>query len=125
MWPAWIGQRCSLELLEQLGIDAIRRHDVALADRLGKGLGLPEGNSAIVSIEVPERTLERVRAARIVGALRAGRLRLACHLYNTEADIDRALDVLAGQAAVRTAGNRCRRPCRRRRRRGRYRRLRR
>ncbi|MET8427467.1 aminotransferase class V-fold PLP-dependent enzyme [Nocardia sp. NPDC004860] len=96
VWPAWIGQRRSLELIEGVGIDAIHRHDVALADRLRKGLGLPEGNSAIVSIEVPEQTLERVREARIVGALRAGRLRLACHFYNTEADIDRALEVLAG-----------------------------
>ncbi|GAB0103698.1 aminotransferase class V-fold PLP-dependent enzyme [Nocardia sp. JMUB6875] len=94
VWPAWIGQRRSLELIERIGVETIHRHDVALADRLRKGLGLPEGNSAVVSIEVSERTLERVRAARVVGAVRAGRLRLACHLYNTEEDVDRALDVL-------------------------------
>ncbi|MEC3920550.1 aminotransferase class V-fold PLP-dependent enzyme [Nocardia sp. CDC160] len=96
VWPAWIGQRRSLELIEQVGVETIHRHDVALADRLRKGLGLPEGNSAVVSIEVAEAALERVRAAGIVGAMRAGRLRLACHLYNTEDEIDRALDALLG-----------------------------
>lgn len=95
-WPAWIGLRASLELVESIGIENIRRHDVALANRLRKGLGLPEGNSSIVATEVGAEALERLRAARVIGSIRAGRLRLACHLYNTEEDIDRALDVLAG-----------------------------
>ncbi|BEK93601.1 aminotransferase class V-fold PLP-dependent enzyme [Nocardia seriolae] len=96
VWPAWIGQRPAFELIERIGVETIHRHDVALADRLRKGLGLPEGNSAVVSLEVSEDALARVKSARIVGAMRAGRLRLACHLYNTEDDIDRVLDVLAG-----------------------------
>lgn len=96
VWPAWIGQRRALELIEQVGVETIHRHDVALADRLRKGLGLPESNSAVVSIEVSEQAQARARAAGVVGAMRAGRLRLACHLYNTEEDIDRALDALVG-----------------------------
>ncbi|MFE3190938.1 aminotransferase class V-fold PLP-dependent enzyme [Nocardia sp. NPDC059240] len=94
VWPAWIGQRRSLQLIEEVGVETIHRHDLALANRLRKGLGLPEGNSPVVSLEVSEAALDRVRAARIVGAMRAGRLRLACHLYNTEEDVDRALDAL-------------------------------
>ncbi|AYF74261.1 aminotransferase class V-fold PLP-dependent enzyme [Nocardia yunnanensis] len=94
VWPAWHGQRRSLDLLERVGIETIQRHDLALADRLRKGLGLPEGDSPVVSLAVSEAQLERARAAGIVGAMRAGRLRLACHLYNTEDDVDRALDAL-------------------------------
>jgi selenocysteine lyase/cysteine desulfurase len=76
---------------------------VGLADRLRSGLGLPPGDSAIVSLVVPEGTAERLAAADIAASSRAGRLRLSCHLHNTEADVDRALDVLAaaGVAAGR------------------------
>ena len=35
--------------------------------------------------------------AGIVGSIRAGRLRLAFHLYNTAADADRAAEVVAGR----------------------------
>ncbi|WP_460697687.1 hypothetical protein [Nocardia thraciensis] len=65
-----------------------------MADRLRTGLGLPQGNSAIVSIEVTSEKLQQLEAARVVGSVRAGRLRLSCHLYNAAADIDRALTVL-------------------------------
>ncbi|MFI6868316.1 aminotransferase class V-fold PLP-dependent enzyme [Nocardia sp. NPDC050406] len=95
-WPAWLGQRPTLDLIESVGIEAIQRHNVALANRLRTGLGLPEANSAIVAVEATPEVIERVRAAKVVGAMRAGRLRLSCHLYNTEDDIDRALDVLNG-----------------------------
>lgn len=96
VWPAWLGQLPALELVLSAGIENIHRHNVALADRLRTGLGLPVGNSAVVSLEVAPETLERLRAARVIGAVRAGRLRLGCHLYNTEADIDRTLNVLTG-----------------------------
>ncbi|WP_067828154.1 aminotransferase class V-fold PLP-dependent enzyme [Nocardia inohanensis] len=95
-WSAWIGLRVGLRTIESVGIGNIQRHDVALANRLREGLGLPEGNSAIVSVEVAPETLERLRTARVIGSMRAGRLRLACHLYNTEDEIDHVLDVLAG-----------------------------
>lgn len=96
VWPGWLGQLPALELLLSVGIENIQRHNIALADRLRTGLGLPVGNSAVVSLEVTPETLERLRSARVVGAVRAGRLRLGCHLYNTESDIDRALNVLTG-----------------------------
>ncbi|NNH70136.1 aminotransferase class V-fold PLP-dependent enzyme [Nocardia uniformis] len=95
VWPAWVGQQPALELIESIGIDAIHRHNVTLANRLRTGLGLPESNSAIVAVAVTSEISERLHAAKVVGAMRAGRLRLACHLYNTEDDIDRALEALA------------------------------
>ncbi|MFE6859485.1 aminotransferase class V-fold PLP-dependent enzyme [Nocardia sp. NPDC057668] len=96
VWPAWIGQLPALELLLSTGIENIRAHDVALANRLRTGLGLPLGDSAIVSVPANQATLDRLCAAKVVGAVRAGRLRLACHLYNTAADVDHALAVLGG-----------------------------
>ncbi|MBF6131500.1 aminotransferase class V-fold PLP-dependent enzyme [Nocardia otitidiscaviarum] len=96
VWPAVLAQRPAFDLIEAVGIEAIHRHDVTLANRLRAGLGLPEGDSAVVSLAVTPDTLERLRAAKVVGSRRAGRLRLACHLYNTEDDVDRALNVLHG-----------------------------
>ena len=83
-----------LELLAEAGIDAIHRHDLALAARLRDGLGLPPGHSAIVATDVPEGTTERLQAAGIMAAGRAGRLRLSVHVHNDRADIDRTLEAL-------------------------------
>jgi selenocysteine lyase/cysteine desulfurase len=95
-WPAWIGQQVALDLLLAVGINRIHRHDLRLANRLRTGLGLPPGESAIViaDVERPHDVAHRLAAADIVASVRAGSLRLACHLYNDDADIDRALDVL-------------------------------
>jgi selenocysteine lyase/cysteine desulfurase len=49
-----------------------------------------------VSADVPDAR-ERLEAAGIVAAARAGRMRASWHLYNTEADVDRVLDVLTAQ----------------------------
>ena len=42
----------------------------------------------IVSVPVPEGTMDRLVAAGVRAGLRAGRLRLSFHLHNTEADVD-------------------------------------
>jgi selenocysteine lyase/cysteine desulfurase len=94
-WSCWLGQRGALDLLADIGIPAIHAHDIGLANRLRAGLGLPDGDSAIVSLDVPAGTAERLAAAGVVASVRAGRLRLSCHLHNDPTDIDRALDVLA------------------------------
>ena len=52
-WFSWVGTAPVLELLEQIGVEAIRAYDVALANRFRAGLGLPPGGSAIVSTTVP------------------------------------------------------------------------
>ena len=94
-WFSWVGAQPALELLNRIGIAAVYEHDVALANRFRAGLGMEPSNSAIVSVQ---------RAAGpsgssgpgIVAALRGGRLRASWHLYNTDADVDAALDALAG-----------------------------
>lgn len=94
-WASWVGQAPALELIAEIGVPAIHAHDVAQANRFRAGLGMPEGDSAIVSVEVPDGTAERFAEAGVVAAIRAGRLRCSFHLYTTERDVDLALSLLA------------------------------
>lgn len=52
-WFSWVGLEASLEIVEEIGLEAIRGHDVALANRFLTGLGREPGRSAIVSVDVP------------------------------------------------------------------------
>jgi len=52
----------------------------------------------------PEELHERLAAAGVDVALRRGRLRVSPHLYNTAADVDRALEVLGGRMAPVDSG---------------------
>jgi selenocysteine lyase/cysteine desulfurase len=92
-WFSWVGTQPALELIEQIGVEAIHAHDVGLANRFRAGLGLEPGNSAIVCAEVPDAA-QRLERAGIIAALRSGRLRTSWHVYNDEADVDRALEAL-------------------------------
>ena len=94
-WFSWVGCAPALALVEEIGIAAIHAHDVGLANRFRAGLGLPPSDSAIVSADVPGAG-ERLASAGIVAAFRAGRMRASWHVYNSEDDVDRVLDVLAG-----------------------------
>jgi selenocysteine lyase/cysteine desulfurase len=94
-WFSWVGTAPALELIESIGVEAIHAHDVGLANRFREGLGLEPADSAIVSADVPGAR-ERLEAAGIVAAERGGRLRASWHVYNTEDDVDAALDALVG-----------------------------
>ncbi|MGW1394960.1 aminotransferase class V-fold PLP-dependent enzyme [Streptomyces nigra] len=96
------GLRASLELVERLGVDAIQAHDLALADRFRAGLAslghapVPAPGSAIVSVPGLGSRQGELSRAGIEVSDRAGHLRAAFHLYNTDADVDRLLDALSG-----------------------------
>jgi selenocysteine lyase/cysteine desulfurase len=92
-WFPWIGTAPTLELLLEIGIDAIHNHNLRLANRFREGLGLPPGNSAIVSAELPEAE-QRLTGTRVMAAARAGLLRTSWHVYNTDADVDELLALL-------------------------------
>ena len=94
-WFSWVGTEPALALLEQIGIEAIHEHDVALANRFRAGIGLEPSDSAIVCADLPGAA-ERLQDAGIVAAVRGGRLRTSWHLYNDEADVDRVLELVAG-----------------------------
>jgi selenocysteine lyase/cysteine desulfurase len=86
-WLAWAGTVPALDLLGEVGVASIHRHDLGLANALRERLGLPRSDSAIVTVNT-EGGLERPRAANIKASVRAGAVRLSFHLYNTESDVE-------------------------------------
>ena len=94
-WFMWVATAPALSVIEQLGVDAIHEHDLALANRFRAGLGLEESNSAIVFCDI-DGAAEKLAGVGIQAAVRGGRLRTSWHVYNTEADVKRTLDVLSG-----------------------------
>jgi selenocysteine lyase/cysteine desulfurase len=102
-WVSWVGTAPALEVIEQIGVPVIHEHNVRLANRLRTGLGLPPGDSAIVSADIPGAEVKLARAG-IRASARAGRTRLACHIYTTEQDVDAAVDALGDGAAVGDGG---------------------
>jgi selenocysteine lyase/cysteine desulfurase len=93
-WFSWVGTAPALELIDEIGVERIHAHDVALANRFRAGLGLEPGDSAIVTTDVAGAR-ERLERAGIMAAVKLGRVRASFHLYNTEADVDAALTALA------------------------------
>jgi len=86
-WLSWVGTVPALDLLAEVGIDRIHRHDIGLANALRARLGMPPGDSAILSVSVGDG-LSGLAAANIKAAVRAGGVRLSFHLHNTEADVE-------------------------------------
>lgn len=97
-WMSWIGTAPALEVIDQIGVPVIHDHNVRLANRLRDGLGLPPSDSAILSADIPDAEAKLARAG-IRASARAGRTRLACHIYTTEQDVDAAVAALAGRDA--------------------------
>ncbi|MFD7430999.1 aminotransferase class V-fold PLP-dependent enzyme [Streptomyces sp. NPDC059818] len=102
--PAFLpyhGAEHSLALLNEIGVDVLHDHATGLAARFRAGLtGLGHkpvpGTTAVVAAPgLGDRAADLERAGVMVSD-RAGNLRASFHLYNTEADVDRALDVLSG-----------------------------
>jgi len=100
----------SVELILDLGIEEIARYDRHLVTRFVDGLdrsrydvmGPGDGIGRAPMIFISHRDADRNRQiydalidAGIYVALRAGRLRISPHFYNTDEEIDRTLHVLA------------------------------
>jgi len=94
-WTCWAGTAPAVELVAELGVEAVGAYDLALAGRLRAGLGMPAGDSAIVIAERPDAAA-RLQRAGIRASVRDGRVRVSCHPPATVADVDRALEALAG-----------------------------
>jgi selenocysteine lyase/cysteine desulfurase len=101
-WLSWVGAAPALAVLEEVGLEAIHAHDVALANRFRAGLGVPAGDSAMVSLPAAGLAA-RLREAGVMATEREGLMRLSFHLYNTDADVDRALEVVTAALPARTA----------------------
>jgi selenocysteine lyase/cysteine desulfurase len=94
-WFSWIGAAPALQILEQVGVETIHEHDLRLANRFREALGLAPADSAIVSAQI-DGAEEKLARASIRAATRGGSLRAAFHVYNTDADVDAAVEALRG-----------------------------
>lgn len=95
-WQAFVGAEHSIGLFAAADVAAIWRHASGLGDAVCRGLGIPEQHQAIVTVEDPGGVLlERLTAAGLRASGRAGRLRLAFHVWNTAADVAAVLSALA------------------------------
>lgn len=95
-WLAWVGARQSIALLvewQEAGVLAAA-HELAMD--LARRLGEPMPGASVVSVPVADagEVLARLRAAGIRAGAPAGRIRLAPHVYNTPAEIDRVVELL-------------------------------
>lgn len=95
-WHSWVAQAPALQLLSEVGVDALHSHALGLANRFREAVGLAPGNSAIVSLSAEHDAASELERAGIVVSVRNRRLRLSFHLNNTNADADRAAEVLGG-----------------------------
>jgi selenocysteine lyase/cysteine desulfurase len=94
-WPAWVGAEPAIELFRSLDLVEVRDHAVALGNALCDGLGIDRLGQAIVSWpDAGGRDLERLTSAGLTASGRAGRARVAFHLWNDEDDVADALRAL-------------------------------
>lgn len=106
--PSVIGMGESLALLSEVGTEVIEDHVLSLTARLTAGVRergyevvsseQAGERSAVVSVTStrtpPAEVQARLHERGVVCAVRAGRLRFACHLFNTAGEIDRAVAAL-------------------------------
>ncbi len=95
-WHCWVGTAPALRVLTDIGVTAIGAHNVGLANRFLAEMDQPASNSAIVSVPADAAAVDRLRAAGVQFGVRAGRVRVAFHLYSTDVDVDLAVRALRG-----------------------------
>ena len=104
VWQSFIGAAPALELFAGLEASALHDHATTLSRefRLELDLPTPARESAIVTWDDPDgEDLARLTAAGIVASGRAGRARVAFHLFNDADDVDDAVQALRPHAALR------------------------
>lgn len=99
-WQAFVGAAPALALFASADPTALHAHATDLAERFRLGMDLPEPErpSAIVTWPDAEGcALARLTASGIIASGRAGRARVAFHVFNDDDDVDRALAALQAQ----------------------------
>jgi selenocysteine lyase/cysteine desulfurase len=92
-WFSWVGTDVALNVIAEIGVEAIEAHDMRLARRFCERMGLPAPESPIVYVASGDGN-ERLLANGIRASVRAGRTRVSFHIYNSEDDVDRAVAAL-------------------------------
>jgi selenocysteine lyase/cysteine desulfurase len=94
-WPTWVGTAPALQLFADADPEAVHRHDTELADAFLAGLGHEPQGRAVVALPDPDGDLRRrLLEAGCAVAGRAGRVRIAFHVWNDHDDVERALAAL-------------------------------
>jgi selenocysteine lyase/cysteine desulfurase len=104
-WFAALAEKESLGIFKQIGTEAILEYNKNLSEYLHNKLldrnssfkPFPTDNrSTILSVPVEnhERIMKLLRESNVVASLRAGRIRLSLHFYNTKEDIDKVVDLI-------------------------------
>ncbi len=94
-WPAWVGARSALGLFASLDIGELRDRVTALGDALCDGLGIDRQGQPIVTWpDADGDSFAKLTAAGLTASRRAGRARVAFHLWNDEQDVADALAAL-------------------------------
>ncbi|WP_327015441.1 aminotransferase class V-fold PLP-dependent enzyme [Cryobacterium sp. GrIS_2_6] len=97
-WQAWVGAEPALELFGRLDLAEVRRYNVVLADSFRTGLGIDPaeqtGQAIVTWADAAGTDLARLTAAGLTASGRAGRARVAFHLWNDPDDVADALDAL-------------------------------
>lgn len=94
--PAWhpmLGAGIALPWLAGLDMQEVEKHCVGLADGVRVAAGLEPAGSAIVALDAPGLQ-DAVADAGIRATVRAGRVRVGFHLYNTAEDADALIGAL-------------------------------
>ncbi|WP_242091200.1 aminotransferase class V-fold PLP-dependent enzyme [Curtobacterium sp. DN_7.5] len=104
-WQAWPGAVAALRHLAAVDAASAWRHATGLTDRLADALGSPRNGQAITTFpDADGSALRALTDAGLTASGRAGRLRLAFHLWNDDADVTRVVDVLGGLSGFRPVG---------------------
>ncbi len=94
-WPVWPGTAASLDVFRRLDLGAVHAHASGLGDALCDRLGIEAKGQAIVTWhDAHGRDLASLTAAGIRASGRAGRARVAFHLWNTLDDVDAVVSAL-------------------------------
>ena len=104
-WHAWVGAAESLELLVEWQDAGWLAEPVALAPALADKLEIPWGGATLVcpQIDDPERVRRALDEHRIKAAFRGTAIRFSTHVYNNEADIEKAATVIGPLVRQRVA----------------------
>jgi selenocysteine lyase/cysteine desulfurase len=90
-WHAWAGAEAALGFAASLDMEGVRQHDVGLANAFRARLGLETSDSAIVAWpDASGSAFSALSAAGIAASARAGRARVAFHLWNDDEDVELA-----------------------------------
>ncbi len=106
-WFAALGEQAALTIFEELGAQQIFEHNQDLVRRFyermaGENLSPQDSggavDSTIISIPVkdPEEVMRRFAAERIMASVRAGRVRISLHFYNSPEQVDLVTSILCG-----------------------------